>query len=480
MDLPSLRNFRANKGAYDQWAELVGDSAFSWDNFLPFLKKSTTIGQPDYSKRPKNATIDDNPASWLPAGGPLHISWPNWGSPFGTWGMIALKTIGLIETRDLNNGVLQGSGWNPFTVNPAAASRDSSQTSFLQSVKSSNPGKLTVYTHHMAKKIIFDSNKAAVGVHVNSTDKNRSFVLSAKKEVILSAGALQSPQMLMVSGIGPPETLRKFNISILSDLRGVGRNLQDHSMVASTYEVKLETKSRYWNDPVYACQADQDYNQHQAGILTCPTGPIAFEKLTTNSSIQMSNSTKAIVNRAFSKDWPEIEYLIGDTIPDMDPKDGKNYASILTALVAPTSKGSVTISSADANDPPIFDFAMLENDADQELLLNGFKRTRAVWGALSNITIGVETFPGPGVKTDAQILAFLRDTVSTVWHATSTCTMGKRTDPGAVIDSHARVYGVNRLRVVDASALPFMPAGHPQSSIYALAEKISEDIISGQ
>jgi choline dehydrogenase-like flavoprotein len=149
------------------------------------------------------------------------------------------------------------------------------------------------------------------------------------------------------------------------------------------------------------------------------------------------------------------------------PADGYMYASLLSALVAPVSRGSVTISSADTAVAPIIDPAFLAAPADQEVALAGFKRARDFFAAkaIQPVLIGGEHTPGPSVSTDAQILQWIRNNVMTVWHASCTCAMGKPSNPLAVVDSHAKVIGVSNLRVVDASAVPLLPPGHPQSSV---------------
>jgi choline dehydrogenase len=149
------------------------------------------------------------------------------------------------------------------------------------------------------------------------------------------------------------------------------------------------------------------------------------------------------------------------------PTDGYMYASLLAALVAPVSRGSVTISSTDTTVAPIIDPGFLTSPADQDVALAAFKRARDFFAAkaLQPVLIGGEYYPGPGVATDAQILEWIRNNLMTVWHASCTCAMGKSSNPLAVVDNHARVIGVSNLRVVDASAFPILPPGHPQSTV---------------
>lgn len=149
-------------------------------------------------------------------------------------------------------------------------------------------------------------------------------------------------------------------------------------------------------------------------------------------------------------------------------------------MVAPLSRGNVTIASNDAVDLPIVNPAWLTDPTDQEVAVVSIKRIRELWGAMSDVTTGPEYFPGTAnVSTDEQMLNYVRDVLAPVWHASCTCAMGKQGDPMAVVDSNARVFGVQGLRVVDASIFPFLPPGHLQSTVYALAEKIADDILNG-
>jgi choline dehydrogenase-like flavoprotein len=152
----------------------------------------------------------------------------------------------------------------------------------------------------------------------------------------------------------------------------------------------------------------------------------------------------------------------------------------MAALVAPLSRGTVTISSANTDDLPIVDPKWLTDPADQQVAIAAYKRVRQAFASKAMAAVladPVEYFPGPNVKTDAQILETIRKTLHTVYHASGTCKMGKSEDPTAVVDSAGRVFGTEGLRVVDASIFALLPPGHPQSTVYMLAEKIAFEIL---
>lgn len=199
----------------------------------------------------------------------------------------------------------------------------------------------------------------------------------------------------------------------------------------------------------------------------------AWEKIPSRLRSKFSNSTLLSLNQ-FPPDWPEVEYLSqqGDRGYQQNyildaPKDNYNYASVATALIAPLSRGTVTISSPNMAVPPVINPNWLTHPADQAVAVAGYKRVREMFNTsvMQPVLIGGEYFPGEEYSTDEQILSIIRQTMNTVYHAASTCAMGKVNDTMAVVDSRARVIGVQRLRVVDASAFPFLPPGHPMATV---------------
>jgi choline dehydrogenase len=225
---------------------------------------------------------------------------------------------------------------------------------------------------------------------------------------------------------------------------------------------------------VFAAQQSELYLKNRTGLMTSTGADIlGFEKLPASSRSNFSQSTRNGLN-TFPSDWPEIEFLFLDAYSGLQrdfltggPRDSKMYGSASAALTAPFSRGNVTISSSDTADNPIVSPNYLLDPRDQEVAIAAFKRVRQIYAtkAMKPIVIGEESFPGANVTTDAQILAGIRQSTLTVYHTAATNAMGKSTDPNAVVDSKAKVIGVNNLRVVDASAFPFLPPGHPQSTV---------------
>lgn len=472
---------RGTNGSFTKWANTVGDNTYTFDSILPYYRKSATFTPPNYSKHYTNTTLNYNPSSFNNSlQGPLQVSYANWASPFASWCQKGLTAVGIIPNDGFNEGSLFGSMWLTSTINPAAETRSSSQTAFLsQEMQGSS---LQVFPRTLAKRILFNEDKKANGVVV--TSNNSSYTLSARKEIILSAGAFQSPQLLMVSGIGPSDTLTQFDIPLISNLPGVGQNMWDNFIFGPSYRVNVVTDSQIPQNAQYVAQIAAEYIDNQSGPLTYAAGYAAYEKLPYRSTFSASTNASLAY---FPPDWPEIGYLPIDTYAGYPSQpstamlnDTFNYGTIVAALVAPLSRGNVTIRSADTSDLPVINPNWLSHPADVQVAIAGFKRARQIFQNMANVTIGPETLPGPAVRTDAEILTFIRQSSSQIYHASATCAMGKAGDAKAVVDSRARVFGVRGLRVVDASAFPFLPPSLPQSTVYMLAEKIADDIKRGR
>jgi len=463
----SARNFLTYqigpKGSYQRWADRVGDKAYSWDNFLPYFQRSQDFSLP--RGRPANATPGYDQGS-LKTGGPLSITFPPWAMAFASWAQKALTRMGLQQINGFTSGTILGSSYQLLTLSKTSV-RESSETAFLQKngLQRSN---LVVYTSVMAEKILFDGNKAT-GVLVSMAGV--PFPLSAGKEVIVSAGAFQSPQLLMVSGVGPKDTLAKFGIPVVKDLPGVGQNMEDHVLGGPSYRVNVLTTSAMAN-PTFAGKATQEYLTSNSGMLTGVGADfLAFEKLPKNVTAALPQSVRSDL-AALPSDWPDIEYFPTsayygnqENFRTDGPVDGFQYATVAVALSAPLSRGSVSISSANMNDPPVINPNWLTHTTDQAVAVAGYKRAREVFANMKNILIGAEYFPGANVTTDEEILRQVRQSFGTVFHASCTCRMGNRGDSMAVVDSKARVFGVSGLRVVDASSFALLPPGHPQATI---------------
>ncbi|KAF2973160.1 hypothetical protein GQX73_g451 [Xylaria multiplex] len=483
----SARNFmiyhRGTEGSYQKWADIVGDDSYTFDKFLPFFEKSVNFTPPNTELRLQNATPEYDLTVLGNGEGSLGLSYPNWAYAFPTWATKAFAQMGLpLRPDGFNSGGLNGHAYATFTIDGKTMIRASSETAFLQN-SLGNPDYF-VYPLTDAKRVLFDRTKRATGVRVDTA--GRQYTISARKEVIMAAGAIGSPQLLQVSGVGPAKLLKSHNINVVADLPGVGQGMQDHVVFGISQGVNVVTASNLAGDAAFAQEQAQLYVEKAAGLLTSPAADmLAWEKLPNNSRSALSNSTRAVLASEYPADWPELEYIAfsswygnASLLTADDPMDGVPYSTMGVALITPRSRGSVNIVSSDASVPPAIDPRFLTDRADIEVVVAGFKRAREFYrqSSLKGLLVGPEAYPGNSVQTDAQIEAHIRRNFNTVYHGSCTCAMGRRSDPKAVVDTQGRVYGVKGLRVVDASAFPLLPPGHPESTVYALAEKLACDI----
>jgi choline dehydrogenase len=198
---------RGTKGAYQRWADLVGDQSYSFDNILRFFKISCTVTPPNLEKRnAPNATVLYDPKGFdNTLGGPLQVSWSNWVVPAQSWLVLVMQAVGMnLSTEGFSSGKLDGGAWIPMTIDPKSATRSTSKSSYLDTLAEEGPTPPTVYLRSQVRKVLFSKHNRATGVAV--TTNGSDYVLSAKKEVILSAGVFHSPQILLLSGMIPPST----------------------------------------------------------------------------------------------------------------------------------------------------------------------------------------------------------------------------------------------------------------------------------
>lgn len=478
----SARNYftyqRPTRDSLDEWASQVGDDSYRYDAFLPYFKKSVNSTPPQNHLRPANASVPYNSRAFQLGAGPLHVSVAIWANAFSSFVQAGWQALGIPPITDFVSGSLIGVQYCMNTINPERQTRDSSQSSFLES----SNRKVTVYNNTLANKIIFNG-KRATRVALDS------YTLCARHEIILSAGAFQSPQLLMLSGIGPKDTLKRFNIPVVSNLAGVGQNMQDHYLFGASYQVDVLTHSVLGNNATYANAATEEYLENGHGIIGNPGGElIAWEKVPDAYRANFSSSTSRSLQQ-FPPDWPEVEYLLVDAYSGNNenyiqgaPRTPYMYSSVSAAIVAPQSRGNVTLSSRNASDLPIINPNLLTHPADQQLALAAFKRLRDMMDTPNVKAHWVEeVVPGRNTTSDADIMNVIRQSGIQLFHASATCEsfflpshatgtnqtgkMGTRDDSSAVVDAKARVFGTHGLRVVDASALPFLPPGHPQSVI---------------
>ncbi|KAL8901139.1 MAG: hypothetical protein Q9207_005342, partial [Kuettlingeria erythrocarpa] len=450
---------RGTAGSHQAWADAVGDSAYEFEKLLPFFKKSVNFAAPNIDVRGGPA-IPYQSSACDPADGPLHVAYWNDYLEASPYIRNALQEAGFRETDGIESGSLLGFAQWPATVDPDAMVRDSSETSFgRQAIESTT---LRFYLASTAKKILF-SGKKATGFMVETA--GMTYKLKARKELVLAAGAFRTPQLLMVSGIGPAEQLSALDIPMVSELPGVGQELWDQPSFYTVFPVNVTTLNQLFSNATYLAEASQAYVNAHTGPLSIFSGNyLAWERLPNSSFSRLSPSAQADLN-AYPPDWPDMQYTPTPLGPIL-PNDTGNYISLAMTMQKTTSRGDVRINSTDTAANPLVNVNWLATSTDQQLAVQGIRRARAIQSHFGAVKSGPEIAPGEAVTTDAQILAYLRETVITIHRAAGTCKMGRADDPKAVVDSHGRLLGgLQGLRVVDASAIPVLPPGQTMATV---------------
>lgn len=472
----------------------MADPSYTWSAILPYYKKSTRY-TPFDPTRYTNSSNTQSSTSFEPPGDPLPVSFSNYVDAFGTWCQRAFQAFGMAAIPGFNDGRLLGSAFGTFTIDAATGARASSESSFLAAALAHGTAP-TVYVNTLAQRILFSpatsaSPPRATAVRVSTAGTfgtpSRNYTLYASREVVVSGGAFQSPQLLLVSGIGDCAELKVHGIACVSHRPGVGRGMWDHPVFGTAHRVRLATASAALNNASLAAEGVAAYLRAAGGPLSVlGPGVYGWEKLPEPWRGALSEETREMLTSQFPADWPEIEWLPNSSLKGngsvpvaIDPQDGTNFATLNTALIAPLSRGSVRIRSAEMEVPPVIDPAWLTHPADREVAVQCVRRQREMWKWLveQGVAEEEEYYPGGGVRSDEEIYEWLKKSLTTIYHASCTCKMGTWDDPTAVLDSEARVFGVEGIRVVDASSFPLLVPGHPQATVYMLAEKIADKIL---
>ena len=263
---------RGTVDSYQKWADEVGDQSYTYHNIQKYFKKSLNFTPPDIAKRGANATPEYD-LSTLAQGGPLDITYSNYAQAIATWFQKGMQAIGILPQAGFTSGHLNGSSWVLATINHTTGFRESSETGFL--TPALGRPNLKVYNGTLAKKVLFRGNQAT-GVQVESEGK--IFAISARREVIVSCGTFQSPQLLMVSGIGPAGTLQQQGIPVIADRPGVGQNMWDHVLFGPSYRVNVQTASAlaFGNNLEIA---NEEFIEQQDGLLASPGGDFLGEPI---------------------------------------------------------------------------------------------------------------------------------------------------------------------------------------------------------
>ncbi len=434
---------RGHARDYDLWRQM-GLPGWGYADVLPYFKRAESL----------EGGGDD----WHGGEGPLHISKAPATHPVFSRFVAAGVEAGYKATKDFNG--FQQEGFGPYQLTIKDGRRWSAASAYLHPAM--NRPNLTCLTGARTTRILIEAGRA-VGVEFVQSGETRQ--VRADGEVLLCAGAVQSPQILQLSGIGDPEHLAEVGIETRHALRGVGANLQDHLDASLSWETK-GVKTAY---------------SYSAGINQLVTG-LNYLLFGKGYGRQNFLESGAFLKSRPDLDRPDLQLHTVLAIMKNHGKDqvAKDGFTVHVCQLRPESRGRVGLRSADPFDDPAIFANYLAAEEDRRALREGVKMVRDVVSqpALASLR-GPELFPGPGVATDAEIDAWIRQAGETIYHPVGTCRMGVAGDPGAVVDAELRLIGLGGLRVVDASVMPTLVGGNTNAPTIMIAEKAA-DMITGR
>ena len=422
---------------YDDWANL-GNEGWDWQNILPYFIRSEDwqgIANPLRGQ-----------------GGPLTVSETRLSRPVVDAWIKAAINAGYKENVDYNADDQEGVGL--FQLTSRKGQRCSSAVAYLKPIR--KRPNLTVLTHQQVEHILFD-DKRATGV------KTTRGVIKAKREVILSAGALASPHLLMLSGIGPADELKAHNIETLHELSGVGQNMQDHLQVRPIYKCRTSTINTEINSLFKQAFIALEYALKRTGPMT-----------------MAASLGTGFLSTKYSPQRPDIQFHIQPWSAD-SPAEGPHKFDAFTASVLqmrPESAGHISLVSNRFSDQPELHPNYLATKLDQDTIVEGLKIARQICQQAPLKDLIVEEFkPSSSIAEDddAGLLDWIRNHSTTIYHPTGTCKMG--VDEQAVVDPRLKVYGVQGLRVADASIMPIIVSGNTNAPAIMIGEKAADIIL---
>lgn len=431
---------RGNRGDYDHWAQL-GNRGWSYDEVLPFFTRSES-----------NERFRDR---YHGTGGLLTVSDHKNRSRLTECFMAAAEELGLPFTDDVNGAQQEGCSYLQATIGKTG--RCSSAVAFLHPAMTRK--NLTVVTNALTTRIIIEKRRATGVEYLSQGRLERAH---AANEVILCGGAINSPQLLLLSGVGPGDELRARGVQVVYDAPGVGKNLHDHLYVQSRFEIAEPLTL------VGMSEAEAEIAQRQ--YLEQGEGPFATNYIEAGAFLRCDPASE----------YPDIQIhfvtIFGASYFDGTPPD-RHGVIISMNVCRPRSRGDLRLNSADPLDKPLIDPRYLSDRIDLDLTIKGVRKSLEIGNAAAFATVGArQVFPGPEARSDEAIIDYIRRAANTVWHPVGTCKMGS--DPLAVVDDRLRVHGLAGLRVADASIMPTIVSGNTNAPCIMIGEKASDLVLA--
>jgi choline dehydrogenase len=418
-NLHVMMHIRGHQSDYDNWA-YNGCPGWSYQDLLPYFQKLEDQ--------------EDDTSPWAGKGGPLYVANAKLHNPNPTSEAFiqACLELGYPYTPDFNGSNMEGTGWHH--VNIKDGKRQSTAVAYLNPIL--DRPNLTISTNSQATRLLFTGDRCE-GVEYRQNGELKT--AHANCEVIVCSGAIESPKLLLLSGIGNPSHLQEFNIPVVADVPGVGENFHNHVLVGVIAETSqpVPPPNQNLSESALFCKSEPGW--------IGPDLQIAFVHV-------------------------PFDVIIGQNYP--------NAISILPGVVRPLSRGWIRLASNNPLDKPLINPNYLGVESDLERLIQGVEIARDIFATKAfSGWVKQELLPGSAVSDRAQLRAFVKQRADSYHHQVGSCKMGS--DRLAVVDPHLRVYGVEGLRVADASVMPVVPSGNCHTGILAIAEKVS-DLIKQQ
>jgi choline dehydrogenase len=441
---------RGQEGDYETWADETGDDRWRWQQVLPVFRQSEDhhAGANNFHGSGGEWRVEKQRLSWE-----ILDAFRN-----------AAEQTGIPKTDDFNRGDNEGCGY--FDVNQRNGIRWNTSKAFLKSVKNRH-GNLEIMTGcHVQKLLIETTPQGKVCRGIEFTGGGQSWVAHATRETLLCAGAIGSPQLLQLSGIGQPKLLQEHQLPVVVELPGVGENLQDHLQLRMAFKVSgVKTLNTMANSWLGKLKIGLEYALNRSGPMSM--APSQLGLFTRSDSSQKSAN---------------IQYHVQPLSLNKFGEPLHPFPAFTASVcnLRPSSRGHVLIASAKSTDAPKIAPNYLSTPEDRKVAADSLALTRRIVSAPALQKYGPEEFlPGTSFQTDEELAFAAGNIGTTIFHPVGTCKMGRAADPMAVVDSELRVKGVGGLRVVDGSVMPQITSGNPNSPIIMIAERAAS-LIRGQ
>jgi choline dehydrogenase len=439
---------RGYRNDYDRWGLSAGSDLWSWAALLPHFRGLE--GNQKFNN------------DFHGSSGPLAVADPGFFCEYSHLFVKAAQTLGLPFTADFNSGAPGGTGYMQFTAR--GGRRCSAADAFLSKVRSD--ARLRVVTGAQVNRILFEHQRA---VGIEYVHRRQQYTLRCSGEILLAAGAFGSPKLLMLSGVGPADHLRQFDIPVQVDLRGVGQNLQDHCGSPIVLGGNSRGYGYFRQDRGWRLAWNLlEYGLFRRGRLTTVGGEATSFHLTSDATIEATVQVYCV---------PMIAYAntAVDAVPVVDG------IKLHVTLLRPQARGSLSLRSPNPADLPLVDPNYLGDARDLKQLIEGLRIARAIADASPlRQALSGELLPGADVEDDAALADYIRKTVRTDWHPVGTCRMGRSDDPMSVVSPTLEVFGVEGVRVIDASVMPNIVSANTNAPTMALADRGLSLMLSGR